>query len=66
VALWIATGSNVKEVAARAGHSSVAFTLDRYGHLYPGFDEALSARLEVLYEPPRPPPEATVIPLPSP
>jgi integrase len=35
VALWIAAGANPKEVAARAGHASVSFTLDRYGHLYP-------------------------------
>jgi hypothetical protein len=34
VALWIAAGANPKEVAARAGHTSVIFTLDRYGHLY--------------------------------
>ncbi len=38
-----------KEVAARAGHSSVSFTLDRYGHLYPEADTALRDRLEVLY-----------------
>jgi hypothetical protein len=34
VALWVAAGPNPKEVSIRAGHSSVAFTLDRYGHLY--------------------------------
>ena len=33
VALWIAAGANPKEVSVRAGHTSVAFTLDRYGHL---------------------------------
>ena len=31
VALWIAAGANPKEVSVRAGHTSVAFTLDRYG-----------------------------------
>ena len=40
VALWIAAGAYPKEVAARAGHSSVSFTLDRYGHLYPESDAA--------------------------
>jgi integrase len=35
VALWIAAGANPKEVSVRAGHTSVAFTLDRYGHLSP-------------------------------
>jgi len=34
VALWVAAGADPKEVSGRAGHSSVAFTLDRYGHLY--------------------------------
>lgn len=36
VASWIAAGANPKEVAVRAGHTSVAFTLDRYGHLFEG------------------------------
>ena len=34
MALWIAAGASPKEVAALAGHTSVSFTLDRYGHLY--------------------------------
>jgi Phage integrase family len=49
VALWIAAGANPKEVAARAGHTSVSFTLDRYGHLYPGSDAALRDRLDAIY-----------------
>jgi hypothetical protein len=32
VALWIAAGATPKEVTVRAGHTSVNFTLDRYGH----------------------------------
>jgi hypothetical protein len=35
VALWIAAGASPKEVAASAGHTSVSFVLDRYGHLFP-------------------------------
>jgi hypothetical protein len=31
VVLWIVAGAYPKEVAARAGHASVSFTLDRYG-----------------------------------
>lgn len=31
VALWVDAGVDTKEVSVRAGHSSVAFTLDRYG-----------------------------------
>jgi integrase len=46
VALWIAAGAGPKEVATRAGHMSVSFTLDRYGHLYPEADRALRDRLD--------------------
>ncbi len=49
VALAIATGAHVKEVQARAGHSSITVTLDRYGHLFPGQDEALAQRLDDLH-----------------
>jgi integrase len=64
VALWIAAGANPKEVAARAGHSSVSFTLDRYGHLYPEADAALRERLEVLYGTAQPAPTSPVVRLP--
>jgi hypothetical protein len=53
VALWIAAGANPKEVAARAGHTSVSFTLDRYGHLYPDADQALRDRLDACMRCPR-------------
>jgi hypothetical protein len=33
----------------RAGHTSVAFTLDRYGHLFPGHDEELRDRLDAMH-----------------
>jgi integrase len=49
VALWIAAGANPKEIAARAGHASVSFTLDRYGHLYPEADLTLRERLQAIY-----------------
>jgi integrase len=48
VSLWIASGNNPKEVSRRAGHTSVAFTLDRYGHLYPEADERAPDRLDAL------------------
>ena len=48
VALWIAAGANPKEVSVRAGHTSVAFTLDRYGHLFPGHDDELRDRLDAM------------------
>lgn len=34
ISLWIKAGINPKDVSVHAGHMSVAFTLDRYGHLY--------------------------------
>jgi integrase len=64
VALWIAAGANPKEVAARAGHASVSFTLDRYGHLYPEADTALRDRLDALYGTAQSAPEGIVVRLP--
>jgi integrase len=64
VALWIAAGANPKEVAARAGHSSVSFTLDRYGHLYPEADTALRERLDALYGAAQPVTTSRVVRLP--
>jgi hypothetical protein len=49
VALWIAAGAWPKEVAQRAGHTSVRFVLDRYGHLFPEADTALRSRLDELF-----------------
>lgn len=48
VALWVAAGANPKEVSIRAGHSSVAFTLDRYGHLYQDAEFEIPDRLAAL------------------
>jgi hypothetical protein len=64
VALWIAAGANPKEITARAGHASVSFTLDRYGHLYPEADTALRDRLDALYGTAQPTPDGTVLRLP--
>jgi integrase len=64
VALWIAAGANPKEVSARAGHASVSFTLDRYGHLYPEADTALRDRLDALYGTALPAPTSPVVRLP--
>ncbi|MFN0026840.1 MAG: site-specific integrase [Acidimicrobiales bacterium] len=46
VSLWIAAGANAKQVAARAGHTSVSVVLDRYGHVYPDHDISLIDTLE--------------------
>ncbi|MGZ4665643.1 MAG: hypothetical protein ACXV5Q_11530, partial [Frankiaceae bacterium] len=42
-------GANVKDVSVRAGHTSAAFTLDRYGHRYSNADEALARRLDDVF-----------------
>jgi len=48
VGLWIAAGASPKEIATRAGHTSVSFTLDRYGHLLPGTEQRVNDALDVL------------------
>ena len=50
VALWVSLGRNPKEVSKAAGHSSVAFTLDRYGHLYETDDDGLADQLDALLQ----------------
>ena len=37
------------KVSVRAGHTSVAFTLDRYGHLFEGHDDELRERLDAMH-----------------
>ncbi len=49
-ALCIALGAHPKAIQERLGHSSITVTLDRYGHLFPKLDEALTDRLDALHE----------------
>jgi hypothetical protein len=42
-------GASPKEVASRAGPTSVSLPPDRYGHLYPEADQALRDRLDALH-----------------
>jgi len=44
-ALLAAAGVDQMEIARRVGHSSVAFTLDRYGHLFPAADTMAATKL---------------------
>jgi integrase len=46
VALWIAAGASPREIATRAGHASVSFSLDRYGHLFPGSENRVNDALD--------------------
>jgi len=48
VAFLAAAGVDPPEIARRAGHTSVAFTYDRYGHLLPEVDKQAGAKLEAL------------------
>jgi hypothetical protein len=45
VALWIASGTNVKEVQTRAGRTKISTTLDHYRHLFPNVDDVAVSRL---------------------
>ena len=45
VALLIASGEHVKVIQSRLGHASAKITLDTYGHLFDGLDEAAADRL---------------------
>ena len=48
-ALCISLGAHPKAIQERLGHSSITVTLDRYGHLFPKLDEALTDRLDGLH-----------------
>jgi integrase len=54
VSLMVAAGANPKEVSTWAGHSSVSFTLDRYGHLYDEHGDDVADRLDQLLTQRRP------------
>lgn len=49
VSLWIAADARPNQIAAWAGHTSVAVVLDRYGHLFPGHERDVLERLEVIH-----------------
>jgi integrase len=48
--LMIAAGVNAKALSVYMGHASVAFTLDRYGHLMPGNEEEAADLLDAFLE----------------
>jgi integrase len=60
VALSVAAGCDPRKVSIRAGHSSVAFTLDRYGHLYTDDESAEMDRFNTLLSRARPVESASV------
>lgn len=50
ISLWIASGANPKAVQVKAGHASIKVTYDRYGHLFPDYDDRATRHLEELWE----------------
>lgn len=50
VSLWASAGVDLYEVSVRAGHSSAAFTQDRYRHLYEDADDRIADRLDALLD----------------
>lgn len=50
VAMLIAEGEHPKVIQARLGHASIRTTLDLYGHLMEGLDEAAAAALDARFK----------------
>jgi integrase len=48
-AMLIAADGHPRAIMERMGHSSIQITLDTYGHLFPGLDEALTDGLETAF-----------------
>jgi integrase len=48
-ALLIALGEHPKVIQERLGHASIKTTLDTYGHLFEGLDEAAADRLDQVW-----------------
>lgn len=51
-AMLIAQGEHPKVIQDRLGHSSIKVTLDTYGHLFEGLDEAAAERLDSAFRTP--------------
>lgn len=63
VSMCAAAGLDLYEVSKRAGHSSAAFTADRYRHLYEDADDAYAERLDAVFGAARATASAPVVPL---
>jgi integrase len=48
-AILISQGEHPKVIQHRLGHSSIKVTLDTYGHLFEGLDEAAAERLDIAF-----------------
>jgi integrase len=47
ISYLLAAGAHPKVASERAGHASVAITLDVYSHLIPGMQEDAAARIDI-------------------
>jgi integrase len=47
--MLIARGEHPEVIQLRLGHSSIQVTLDTYGHLFDGLDEAAANRLDATF-----------------
>ena len=45
----IAEGAHLLVVKERLGHSTITVTADRYGHLFPSLEAALTVKLDETY-----------------
>jgi len=61
VSICAAAGLDLYEVSKRAGHSSAAFTADRYRHLYEDADDAYAERLDAVFGAARAADDAAVV-----
>jgi integrase len=50
ITLMLAQGINPKAVSATVGHATVAFTLDRYGHVLPSMENEAASRMDQLFK----------------
>ena len=48
--LMIAAGVNAKALSTYMGHANIAITLDRYGHLMPGYEDEAAGLLDTYLE----------------
>ena len=68
-AMLIAQGEHPKVIQSRLGHASITTTLNTYGHLFEGLDEAAADRRDDAWNgspAPSPRPQGHLLPLAAP
>jgi integrase len=59
--LLIAAGAHPKAIQERLGHSTIQITMDRYGHLLPSTDLALTEALDATHAASLAPPKVVTL-----